>query len=149
MRGCLGRNRTVVAEPPPLGPAGERYQRAGGLPLIVTCTGSAREQDTASARLAAVVDEAAEGRTVLESINVEALTVTDEETAALWAAVTGATGEEAFSLAAAPGIAAIVLDGVVEKSLAESAATPPPRPARSPSGCPSACRAQRRPTRRR
>ncbi|MFF2377606.1 S8 family serine peptidase [Streptomyces xiamenensis] len=101
--------------------ATERYQQAGGLPLIVTYGGQARTQDSAASLLADAAPEGSEDSTFLESLNGEALVVTAEETADVWAALTRTTGGgEAFALAATPGITAIALDGVAHKTLAES-----------------------------
>ncbi|MFD7507980.1 S8 family serine peptidase [Streptomyces sp. NPDC059853] len=101
--------------------ATDRYQRAGGLPLIVTYGGAARSQDSAAALLAEAAPEGAEDSTPLTAINGEALTVTAEETTGVWAALTrSAGGDDAFALAAAPGITAIALDGVAHTTLAES-----------------------------
>ncbi|MCK1813896.1 S8 family serine peptidase [Streptomyces sp. XM4011] len=99
----------------------DHYRARGGLPLIVTYGGTARSQDSAAARLAEATEDTAEDRTPLDSINGEAFTVTAEETAGLWDALTRSTaGGDAFALAAAPGIATVALDGTVRKSLAES-----------------------------
>ncbi|WP_432052511.1 S8 family serine peptidase [Streptomyces xiamenensis] len=101
--------------------ATERYQQAGGLPLIVTYGGQARTQDSAASLLAEAAPQGSEDSTVLESLNGEALVVTAEETADVWAALTRTTGGgEAFALTATPGITAIALDGVAHKTLAES-----------------------------
>ncbi|MGW8847550.1 S8 family serine peptidase [Streptomyces xiamenensis] len=101
--------------------ATERYQQAGGLPLIVTYGGQARTQDSAASLLADAAPQGSEDSTVLESLNGEALVVTAEETADVWAALTRTTGGgEAFALTATPGITAIALDGVAHKTLAES-----------------------------
>ncbi|MFB7897629.1 S8 family serine peptidase [Streptomyces xiamenensis] len=100
--------------------AADRYRALGGLPLIVTYGGTQRVQETAAALLADTTGEAAGDRTALESLNGEAFTVTAEETTGLWDALTRPAGGDTFALTAAPGIATVALDGVVEKSLAES-----------------------------
>ncbi|GAA2048034.1 S8 family serine peptidase [Streptomyces cheonanensis] len=101
--------------------ATERYQQAGGLPLIVTYGGAARSQDSAAAQLAEAAPEGSGDSTPLTAINGEAFTVTAEETTDVWAALTrGAGGDDAFALAAAPGITTVALDGTVQKTLAES-----------------------------
>ncbi|RBM17874.1 S8 family serine peptidase [Streptomyces sp. PT12] len=88
------------------------YRAAEGLPLIVGYDGE-RPRALAEGPLAD-----AEG-TGLAAIDAEAVTVPHDEIAAVWAALTEeAAGER--PLAVAPGIATIALDGIVEKTLAES-----------------------------
>ncbi|MDT0343398.1 S8 family serine peptidase [Streptomyces litchfieldiae] len=85
-----------------------QYRAADGLPLIVTY-----EEDRPRALSATPTG------TPLEAINGEALTVDRSEAADVWASLTEpASGER--TLAAAPGIATIALDGLVEKALADS-----------------------------
>ncbi|WP_049572008.1 S8 family peptidase [Streptomyces sp. SBT349] len=86
-----------------------QYRHAQGLPLIV-----GYEED----RPRALADTAAQG-TFLDAIDADALTVAGEEIPALWSALTD-PAEGDSTLAAAPGVATVALDGIVEKSLAES-----------------------------
>ncbi|MDT0442098.1 S8 family serine peptidase [Streptomyces johnsoniae] len=85
----------------------EEYRSADGLPLIVTYD---------EERPRALNDT---GGTALDAINGEAFAVADERVAAMWETLTQpAEGDQ--PLAAAPGIAAIALDGIATKTLTES-----------------------------
>ncbi|MDT0343397.1 S8 family serine peptidase [Streptomyces litchfieldiae] len=85
------------------------YQAVDGLPIIVTYEG-----EQAPTVLA---DETA--TTALDAINGEALTVAGDDIPEVWDSLTRpAEGDR--TLAASPGIAAIALDGIATKTLAES-----------------------------
>jgi subtilisin family serine protease len=83
----------------------DEYRAQGGLPLIVTY---ADEQTP-------TVLDGRDTRT-LDAIDGEALTVAGDDLAATWDRLTD--GDR--TLAAAPGVASIALDGIATKSLAES-----------------------------
>ena len=86
-------------------------RQAGGLPLIVTYT------EGQQPRLLA--EETGSDSTALDSINGEALTVTQEEATEVWNALTD-PADGTHPLSAAPGVENISLDGLVEKTLDES-----------------------------
>ncbi|MDT0321121.1 S8 family peptidase [Streptomyces millisiae] len=85
----------------------EQYRQRDGLGVIVTYAGE-RQADLLSAQ-----DEAA---TTLEAVNGEALVVAENELAGLWNELT-TPAEGEVTLAAAPEIESIALDGLVQASL--------------------------------
>ncbi len=97
----------------------EQYDAARELPIIVTYDEQARAGDTRAELFAdTAAGERPEVTAELSAINGEALTVAADTAAATWEALTGDGGDQ--PLAAAPGIAGISLDAVVQATLDES-----------------------------
>ncbi|MDT0309956.1 S8 family serine peptidase [Streptomyces sp. DSM 44917] len=92
----------------------EQHREAGGLRIIVGYEENARQRDGARGALREAAEE--DAARPLEAIDAEALTVSVEEAAAVWEAVTAPDGD-ARALAAAPGIASVALDGIVTAAL--------------------------------
>ncbi|MGP3971618.1 S8 family serine peptidase [Streptomyces sp. 6N223] len=97
----------------------EQYDAANGVPVIVTYD---EEADAADTRAGLFADEGAENAApevtgAFSSINGEALTVAADDAAATWEAF---TQPRRGRTAAAPGVATITLDAVVQATLADS-----------------------------
>ncbi|MEO3753500.1 S8 family serine peptidase [Streptomyces sp. B6B3] len=98
----------------------EQYDTARELPITVTYEDRAEPDETRAELFSdTAAGERPEVDADLPAINGQALTVGSDQAAATWQALTR-PADGAEPLAAAPGIAAIALDGVVEATLDES-----------------------------
>ncbi|MQS06232.1 S8 family serine peptidase [Streptomyces alkaliphilus] len=92
------------------------YEGIDGLPVIVLY-----EEDGAGAREALHAEVDAEARTELDTIDAEALTLTEETVPPVWEALTVEAGDdETVGAELAPGVRAVTLDGVRQTLLDSS-----------------------------
>ncbi|GAB3118176.1 S8 family serine peptidase [Streptomyces calidiresistens] len=92
------------------------YEGIDGLPVIVLY-----EEDGAGAREAVHAEVDAEARTEFDTIDAEALTLTEETAPPVWEALTVEAGdEETVGAELAPGVRAVTLDGVRQTLLDQS-----------------------------